>query len=86
MFIASLRTSGAVAAVFFFLMLTFLFLSIGDFVVKTGATSLDGVTKFGGWLGIITRAARLVRLVRGGHQLHVQAGGRADVPARIGAP
>src|SRR5882757_1492410 len=37
MFIASLRTSGAIAAVFFFLALTFLFLAIGDFVVKTGA-------------------------------------------------
>lgn len=54
MFIASLRTTGAVAAVFLFLTLTFLFLAIGDFVVKTGATTVDGATKVGGWLGLIT--------------------------------
>jgi uncharacterized protein len=54
MFVASLRVSGAVMAVFFFLTLTFLFLAIGDFVVKTGATTVGGWTKFGGWLGIIT--------------------------------
>jgi uncharacterized protein len=54
MFIASLRTTGAVAAVLFFLTLTFLFLAIGDFVAKTGATTVGGWTKFGGWLGLIT--------------------------------
>lgn len=54
MFIASLRTTGAVAAVFLFLTLTFLFLAIGDFVVKDGATTVGGWTKFGGWLGLIT--------------------------------
>ena len=48
MFIASLRTSGAVASVFFFLTLTFVFLAIGDYAEKTG------ITKFGGWLGLIT--------------------------------
>ena len=48
MFIASLRTSGAVAAVFLFLAATFIVLAIGDYAVSTGWT------KFGGWLGLIT--------------------------------
>ena len=51
MFVASLRVSGAVMAVFFFLTLTFLFLAIGDFAESTG------ITKFAGWLGIITALA-----------------------------
>jgi succinate-acetate transporter protein len=54
MFVASLRVSVAVMAVFLFLTLTFLFLAIGAFVVKTGATTVDGWTKVGGWLGLIT--------------------------------
>jgi succinate-acetate transporter protein len=48
MTVASLRVSGAVAAVFVFLTLTFFVLAIGDFAVSSGWT------KFGGWLGIIT--------------------------------
>ena len=48
MTVASLRVSGAVAAVFVFLTLTFFVLAIGEF-----ATS-EGWHKFGGWLGIIT--------------------------------
>jgi succinate-acetate transporter protein len=48
MFIASLRTSGAVAAVFFFLAITFYALSIGAW------TTSDGWTHLGGWLGLIT--------------------------------
>jgi hypothetical protein len=48
MLIASIRTSGAVAAVFLFLTLTFLFLAIGAYSASTG------MTKFGGWLGLIT--------------------------------
>jgi uncharacterized protein len=48
MFIASLRTTGAIAAVFFFLFLTFLFLAIADYAGSSG------ITKFGGWLGLIT--------------------------------
>jgi succinate-acetate transporter protein len=54
MFVASMRVSVAVMAVFLFLTLTFLFLAIGAFVVKTGATTVDGWTKVGGWLGIVT--------------------------------
>jgi succinate-acetate transporter protein len=48
MTVASLRVSGAVAAVFVFLTLTFFVLAIGDYAVSTGWV------KFGGWLGIIT--------------------------------
>lgn len=50
MFIASLRTSGAVAAVFFFLAITFYALSIGDWITSENWTHL------GGWLGLITAA------------------------------
>jgi uncharacterized protein len=48
MFVASLRTSGAVAAVFFFLALTFIALSIGDWITS------ESWGKLGGWLGLIT--------------------------------
>lgn len=48
MFIASLRVSLAVAAVFAALTLTFLVLTIGAFSEKAG------VTKLGGWLGLLT--------------------------------
>ncbi|MDT4921164.1 MAG: uncharacterized protein QOI15_2066 [Pseudonocardiales bacterium] len=48
MFVASLRTSGAVAAVFLFLALTFFALSIGDWITS------EGWGKLGGWLGLIT--------------------------------
>jgi len=48
MTVAALRTNGAVLAVFVFLSITFVVLSIGEF-----ATS-DSTTKAGGWLGIIT--------------------------------
>ncbi|HEY9475079.1 MAG TPA: acetate uptake transporter [Mycobacteriales bacterium] len=51
MTVASLRVSGAVAAVFVLLTLTFLMLAFGDLA---GAT---GLTRFGGWLGIITALA-----------------------------
>jgi succinate-acetate transporter protein len=48
MFVASMRTSGAVSAVFLALTLTFLFLCIGAYANSTGWT------KTGGWLGLIT--------------------------------
>lgn len=53
MFIGSTRISGAVAAVFLFLALTFVFLAIGQFVMGASDTT-SGVYKLGGWLGIIT--------------------------------
>jgi len=51
MFIASLRTTGAVAAVFLVLALTFLFLAIGAY---KGDAAGDGLTEVGGWLGLVT--------------------------------
>ncbi|WP_131743154.1 acetate uptake transporter [Actinomadura roseirufa] len=48
MTIAALRVSGAVAAVFVFLTVTFVFLAIGDLTVNAD------VTKIGGYLGLVT--------------------------------
>src|SRR4051794_23160825 len=48
MFVASLRTSGAIMAVFGLLALTFLFLCIGKYADSTTWT------KVGGWLGLAT--------------------------------
>ena len=48
MLVASLRTSGAITAVFLFLTLTFLFLTFGAYGASTS------MTKVGGWLGLIT--------------------------------
>jgi succinate-acetate transporter protein len=54
MTIAATRTSGAVLAVFAALTLTFLFLFLGEATAKATDTGLDGLTKFGGWLGLLT--------------------------------
>jgi len=54
MTVGSLRVSGAVAAVFVFLTLTFLFLAIGKLSQSATATDSTGLYKFGGWLGLIT--------------------------------
>ena len=51
MFIASLRTTAAIALVFALLTITFVALGIGD----AGGTT--GITKLGGWLGLATAAA-----------------------------
>ena len=48
MFIASLRTTAAVSAVFLALTLTFVFLCIGNYAASTG------MVKTGGWLGLVT--------------------------------
>jgi uncharacterized protein len=48
MFVASLRTTAAVAAVFGLLALTFFALGIGE------AGAHTGITKLGGWLGLAT--------------------------------
>ncbi|MBO0839660.1 MAG: acetate uptake transporter [Sciscionella sp.] len=48
MTLAALRTNGALIAVFAVLTLTFLFLTIGAYAGS------DGLSKFGGWLGILT--------------------------------
>jgi uncharacterized protein len=51
MFIASLRTTGAVALVFLLLTATFIILGIGN----AGGTS--GIVKLGGWVGLATALA-----------------------------
>jgi len=51
MFIASLRTTGAVALVFILLAVTFFVLGIGN------ARASDTLIKAGGWLGLATAAA-----------------------------
>lgn len=54
MTIASLRTTGAIAAVFVALTVTFVLLAIGAFA--TGSAGVDW-TKAGGWAGLVTAAA-----------------------------
>jgi succinate-acetate transporter protein len=51
MFVASLRTTVAVAVVFLLLTLTFIILGIGD------AGGHTGITKLGGWVGLATALA-----------------------------
>src|SRR4051795_13279155 len=51
MFIASLRTTSAIALVFLLLTLTFIVLGIGD------ASGNESITKLGGYIGIATAAA-----------------------------
>jgi uncharacterized protein len=51
MFVASLRTTGAVALVFFLLAITFMLLGIGD------SGGHETVTKWGGYFGIATAIA-----------------------------
>ena len=51
MFVASLRTTGAIAAVFFLLAITFFLLGIGD------AGAHTDITKAGGYFGLATAAA-----------------------------
>jgi len=51
MFIASLKTTGAIAAVFILLALTFWLLGIGDW------TETTGITKAGGFVGLATAVA-----------------------------
>ena len=51
MFIASLRTTGAVALVFILLAITYIVLGIGN----AGGTS--GIVKLGGWIGLATALA-----------------------------
>ena len=51
MFVASLRTTAAVAAVFILLAITFFLLGIGD------AGAHPNITKAGGWFGLATAAA-----------------------------
>ena len=57
MFVASLRTSGAVAVVFLLLTITFLLLAIGNASLVGTLHVTNGTIKLGGWFGIITAIA-----------------------------
>ena len=57
MFIASLRTTGAVALVFLLLAITFFILGIGNSSLAGGTAAINGTIKLGGYLGIVTAIA-----------------------------
>jgi uncharacterized protein len=57
MFIASLRTTGAVALVFLLLAITFLVLGIGNSSLAGTTNVTNGTIKLGGYLGIVTAIA-----------------------------
>ncbi len=57
MFVASLRTSGAVAAVFLLLAITFIVLGIGNSSLAGTTNVTNGTIKLGGYLGIVTAIA-----------------------------
>lgn len=54
MFVASLRTTGAVAAVFLLLTITFIILGIGNSALAGGHSVTNGTVKLGGYFGIAT--------------------------------
>jgi uncharacterized protein len=54
MFIASLRTTGAVAAVFLLLAITFFILGIGNASLVGTHSAINGTIKLGGWVGLAT--------------------------------
>jgi succinate-acetate transporter protein len=57
MFVASLRTTGAVALVFLLLAITFIILGIGNSALAGTTNVTNGTIKLGGWLGVATAIA-----------------------------
>jgi succinate-acetate transporter protein len=57
MFVASLRTTGAVALVFLLLSITFIVLGIGNSALTGTAKLTNGTIKLGGWIGLATAIA-----------------------------
>ena len=57
MFIASLRTTGAVALVFLLLAATFWILAIGNASLAGTANATNSTIKLGGWFGLVTAGA-----------------------------
>jgi uncharacterized protein len=57
MFIASLRTTGAVAVVFLLLAITFIVLGIGNSALAGTSNVTNGTIKLGGYIGLITAIA-----------------------------
>ena len=54
MFVASLRTTGAVALVFLLLAITFIVLGIGNSALSGTHSLTNGTIKLGGWIGLAT--------------------------------
>jgi hypothetical protein len=54
MTVASLRTTGAVFAVFLLLTITFIFLGIGNSALAGTTSATNGTIKIGGWIGLAT--------------------------------
>jgi uncharacterized protein len=57
MFVASLRTTGAVALVFLLLAITFIILGIGNSALAGTTNVTNGTIKLGGYFGIVTAIA-----------------------------
>jgi succinate-acetate transporter protein len=57
MFVASLRTTGAVALVFLLLAITFIILGIGNSALAGTTNVTNGTIKLGGWVGLATAVA-----------------------------
>jgi uncharacterized protein len=57
MFVASLRTTGAVALVFLLLAITFWILGIGNAQLSGTLKTTNSTIKLGGWVGLVTAAA-----------------------------
>jgi succinate-acetate transporter protein len=57
MFIASLRTTGAIALVFLLLAITFIILGIGNSALAGTTNVTNGTIKLGGYVGILTAIA-----------------------------
>jgi succinate-acetate transporter protein len=57
MFVASLRTTGAVALVFLLLAATFWILAIGNASLSGTTNVTNSTIKLGGWVGLVTAAA-----------------------------
>jgi uncharacterized protein len=57
MFVASLRTTGAVALVFLLLAITFIILGIGNSALAGSGHATNGTIKLGGYVGIVTALA-----------------------------
>jgi succinate-acetate transporter protein len=57
MFVASLRTTGAVALVFLLLAATYWILAIGNASLAGSAAATNSTIKLGGWVGLVTAAA-----------------------------
>lgn len=90
--LGALRLNGALSTVFVLLFLTFLVLALGEFTTKATASSPDGWTRLGGWLGVLTAIAAwytamagILESATGGSVLLPTFRPVLRVPERVGA-